>query len=89
MKRDLSGRFGDSAYAMEELIAELGAAFLCADLGLSVQPRKDHAAYVASWLEVLREHKSVIFVAARAADTACRYLHDLSERETVGAACAQ
>jgi antirestriction protein ArdC len=47
--RDLKGRFGDAAHSMEE-IAELGAAFLCADLALTPEPRPDHAAYVASWL---------------------------------------
>lgn len=41
--RDLTGRFGSAAYAMEELVAELGAAFLCADLGIAAGPRPDHA----------------------------------------------
>lgn len=80
LKRDLCGRFGDVSYAMEELVAELGAAFLCADLGLSVQPRKDHAAYVANWLQVLREQKAAIFSASRTATDACRYLSELSQR---------
>lgn len=78
LNRDLSGRFGTSAYAMEELVAELGAAFLCADLGISVQPRRDHAAYVASWLIVLRQQKTAIVSAAGAATTACRYLREIS-----------
>lgn len=78
LNRDLSGRFGTSAYAMEELIAELGAAFLCADLGISVQPRRDHAAYVASWLLVLRRQKTVIITAAGTATSACRYLREIS-----------
>lgn len=51
---DTLGRFGDEAYAREELVAELGAAFVCADLGLTLEPRPDHAAYIASWLRVLR-----------------------------------
>jgi antirestriction protein ArdC len=42
-------RFGDEGYAMEELVAELGSAFLCADLDLTPEVRVDHAAYVASW----------------------------------------
>lgn len=41
--RDLTGRFGSEAYAAEELVAELGAAFLCADLRLASEPRPDHA----------------------------------------------
>jgi antirestriction protein ArdC len=78
LNRDLSGRFGTSAYAMEELIVEFGAAFLCADLGISVHPRRDHAAYVASWLLVLRRHKTAIVTAAGQATTACRYLREIS-----------
>lgn len=85
LKRDLSGRFGSNAYAMEELVAELGAAFLCADLGLSVHPRKDHAAYVASWLNVLRQEKAAIFTAASAATTACRHLGELAANQKTGA----
>jgi len=46
-------RWGDEGYAMEELVAEMGAAFLCADLGLTLEIRDDHAAYIASWLKVL------------------------------------
>ena len=74
LNRDLSGRFGTSAYAIEELVAELGAAFQCADFGISLNPRHDHAAYVQSWLQVLREQKAAIFTAASAATVACRYL---------------
>jgi antirestriction protein ArdC len=47
-------RWGDAGYAAEELVAELGAAFLCADLGITPEPREDHAAYLASWLEVMK-----------------------------------
>ncbi|MBX9845788.1 MAG: ssDNA-binding domain-containing protein [Xanthobacteraceae bacterium] len=49
--RELGKRFGDHAYAREEMIAELGAAFLCASVGITPEPRADHAAYIASWLE--------------------------------------
>lgn len=72
--RDLSGRFGTSAYAMEELVAELGAAFLSAELGVSPQPRTDHAQYIGSWLEVLSSEPKAIFSAASTANEACRYL---------------
>ena len=86
LNRDLSGRFGSEAYAMEELVAELGAAFLCADLGISVHPRRDHAAYVASWLKVLKQQKAAIFTAAGTATAAGRYLGTLaSEASTVAA----
>jgi antirestriction protein ArdC len=72
--RDLSGRFGTEAYAMEELVAELGAAFLCAELGIAVEPRVDHAQYLAHWLEVLKADKRAIFTAASKAGEAVVYL---------------
>lgn len=68
-------RHGDEAYAREELVAELGAAFLCADLGLALEPREDHAAYLASWLEVLRDDRRFIFSAAAHAQRAADFLH--------------
>jgi len=72
--RDLSGRFGTEAYAMEELVAELGAAFLCAELGITVEPRPDHAQYLAHWLSVLKADKRAIFTAASKAAQAAAYL---------------
>jgi len=45
----LTGRFGSAAYAMEECTVELFSAMICADLNLSVEPRPDHARYIASW----------------------------------------
>ena len=63
--RVLGKRFGDAAYAMEELIAELGAAFLCADLGIVDEPRTDHAQYLDHWLTVMKTDKKAIFTAAR------------------------
>jgi antirestriction protein ArdC len=68
-------RWGDAGYAQEELVAELGASFLAADLGLSLEPREDHAAYVADWLTVLRNDRRAIFVAAAHAQRAVDYLH--------------
>src|SRR5207302_1525184 len=52
--------WGNANYAREELVAEVGAAFLCADLGLSLEPRADHAEYIAGWLDVLRNDKRAI-----------------------------
>ncbi len=72
--RDLSGRFGTEAYAMEELVAELGAAFLCAELGIAVEPRADHAQYLAHWLNVLKADKRAIFTAASKAGEAVSFL---------------
>ena len=76
-EREFGKRFGDEAYAMEELVAELGAAFLCADIGISPQPRPDHAAYVDHWLKVLKADKKAIFTAASQATKAADYLAGL------------
>ena len=75
LNRDMKGRFGTEAYAAEELVAELGAAFLCADLGLANEPRPDHAAYVQNWLKVLRNDTRAIFTAASKAQAAADWLH--------------
>lgn len=72
--RDLGKRFGDSAYAREELVAEIGAAFLCADLSITLDPRPDHAAYLANWLAVLKSDKRAIFAAAALAQKAVDWL---------------
>jgi antirestriction protein ArdC len=72
--RQLGKRFGDNAYAAEELIAELGAAFTCAHLGLSTEPRADHAAYIQSWLKVLKADKRAIFTAASKAQQATDWM---------------
>jgi antirestriction protein ArdC len=64
LARDLSGRFGDHAYAAEELIAELGAAFWCAQFGLEQATREDHATYLGDWVAILKAD-------ARAVATAC------------------
>lgn len=78
LDRDLGRkRFGDEGYAREELVAELGAAFLCADLGLTLEDRTDHAAYIQSWLTVLKNDKRAIFSAAALAQKAADYLHGL------------
>jgi antirestriction protein ArdC len=75
--RDQSGRFRSSDYAFEELVAELGATFLCADLGIESEPREDHAGYLASWLKVLRDDKRAIVKAAKLAQAAADHLHAL------------
>jgi antirestriction protein ArdC len=79
-------KWGDDGYAEEELVAELGAAFLCADLELTLQPREDHAAYIASWLTVLHNDKRAIFRAAAHAQRAADYLHALQPPATECAA---
>ena len=84
--RQLGKRFGDNAYAAEELIAELGAAFVCAHLGLSTEPRPDHAQYINSWLRVLKADKRAIFTAASKAQQAADFLIQQSERKAEAAA---
>lgn len=74
LDRGFGERFGDDAYAMEELVAELGAAFLCGDLGVSAEPRADHAAYIDSWLRLLKSDRKAIFTAASAASRAAEFL---------------
>ena len=83
-------KFGDEGYAREELVAELGAAFLCADLGITPDIREDHAAYLGHWLDVLKEDKRAIFSAAAHAQRAADYLAGLvgsssEEREALTA----
>ena len=73
-------RWGDAGYAMEELVAELGSAFLCADLDLTPETREDHAAYIASWLEVLKNDKRAIFSAAAHAQRAADFLAGLQAK---------
>ena len=77
LAREFGLRFGDAAYAFEELVAELSSAFLCADMGISVEPREDHAAYLSSWLQVLKQDKRAIFSAAAHAQKAVDFLHSL------------
>lgn len=70
-------RFGDEAYAQEELVAEIGSAFLCCDLGITPEIREDHAAYLNHWLKVLKQDKRAIFQAAAHAQRAIEFLHGL------------
>lgn len=74
---EFKNSFGSEGYAFEELVAELGAAFLCQSLGVTVTPRQDHAAYIQSWLKVLKNDSRAIFKAAAQAQKAADYLHGL------------
>jgi antirestriction protein ArdC len=80
-------RFGDEGYAREELVAEIGAAFLCCDLGITPEPRDDHAAYLDHWLKVLRDDKRAIFQAAAHAQRAADFLHGLQAGTAPVEAC--
>jgi antirestriction protein ArdC len=78
-------RFGDEGYACEELVAELGAAFLSADLALTPEIRDDHAAYIGSWIKVLKNDKRAIFTAASHAQRAADFLHGLQKPQEAAA----
>ena len=87
LDRDFSAkRFGDSGYAREELVAELGAAFLCAELGITPEVQVFHAAYLGHWLTVLKEDKRAIFSAAAHAQRAADYLGSLQQKQESQAA---
>lgn len=79
--RNFANRFGDEAYAAEELVAELGAAFFCADHLMIHEPRADHANYLANWLRVLKGDKRAIFTAASKAEAAVRFCNDATKED--------
>jgi antirestriction protein ArdC len=70
----------------EQLVAELGSAFLCADLGLRPEVREDHAAYIAKWITLLKDEKRAIFSAAAHVQRAADYLHSLQPQQQRAAA---
>lgn len=74
LDRNLSTRFGASAYAAEELIAELCSAYLCADHGVDGELR--HAGYLGHWLNILKADKRAIFTAASAATKAAAFINE-------------
>ena len=78
LNRDLKNRFGTQAYAAEELVAEMGAAFLCAYLNITGELR--HSGYIGNWLKLLREDDRAIFRAASLASRAADYLRTFSEQ---------
>jgi antirestriction protein ArdC len=83
LDRDFGGhRFGSEGYAVEELVAELGAAFLCSDLELALEPRGDHASYIANWLKLLATDDRAVFTAAAHAQRAAEFIN----RKAVAAA---
>jgi antirestriction protein ArdC len=79
-------QWGDEGYAREELVAELGSAFLCADLGITPEVMPDHASYIANWLTVLKNDKRAIFSAAAHAQKAVDFLHGRSAQREAEAA---
>jgi antirestriction protein ArdC len=82
----MAARFGDAAYAGEELVAELCAAFLCAEWSLDGDLR--HAGYIQSWIELLRDDKRAFFTACSKAQSAADYLRGLALRDQQPATAA-
>ncbi len=72
LDRDLGARFGSDSVAMEEMVAEIGSAFLCADLGIEGNLR--HEGYIAHWLRVLRGDKYAVFKASSLAQKAVEFI---------------
>ncbi len=86
LDRDLTGRFGTFSYSMEEACAELTASFVLADLGLAHEPRPDHAAYLATWMEVLKSDSRAIFTAASKAQQAADWMQAMQASDGQDAA---
>lgn len=84
LNRDMKNRFGDKAYAAEELVAELTSAFLCAEFGLDGDLR--HAGYIGNWIELLRNDKRAFYTAASRAQKAADYLRGLAIAEPLAEA---
>ncbi len=75
LDRDLTGRFGSRSYAAEEACVELAAGFVLADLGIAHHPRPDHAAYISSWLDALKDDPRAVFTAASKAQAIADWMH--------------
>ena len=83
LDRDLRHRFGSRAYSAEELTAEIGAAYLCAEFGFDGDVR--HAGYIATWIDLLRADKRAFFTACSKAQAAADYLRGLALQDRVAA----
>ena len=80
LDRQFGERFGDNAYAFEEIVVEISAAYMCAHLEVACVPRPDHAQYIAHWLTVLKGDNKAIFTAASLASRIVDYLHGLQPK---------
>ena len=81
LNHQLAKRFGDKIYSANELIAEIGSAFLCAELGITQDVRADHAQYLSNWLQLLKDDDRAIFTAAARAAEAVNHLKGLQPPE--------
>ena len=83
LDRNLKTGFGTKNYAKEELVAEMGAAFICGSLGISAEPREDHASYLASWLKILKDDNKAIVQAAAAAQKAADFIFEAADANSI------
>ena len=81
LNRDMPKRFGDKAYCGEELVAEIGSALICAELGITQDVRPDHAQYLTLYLDLMKSDSKAIFTAAAAAARAVEFLQGLQPKE--------
>ncbi len=85
LAREMGGGFGSPQYAREELVAELFSLYIGLFLGIEIEPRKDHAQYLASWMKAIREDKWVFYQQAKLAEKAMKWVLEkagLQETET-------
>lgn len=80
LDREFGKRFGDQAYAFEELVAEMGAAFLCVSCGIPYDTQ--HASYIGDWMKILKDHKRAIFTAAAKAQAAMDFVLKRDQEES-------
>jgi len=81
LNRQFGKRFGDQAYAFEELVAEMGAAFLCVSCGIPYDTQ--HASYIGGWMKILKDNKRAIFTAAAKAQAAMDFVLKTQFEEAV------
>ncbi|MBB5712377.1 ArdC family protein [Sphingomonas xinjiangensis] len=87
LDRTFGKRLGDKAYAVEELVAELSSAMVCAELGLPTELHENHASYIGHWIDVLKADKSAIFLASSKAEQAVTFLRNFgAAREALATA---
>lgn len=80
LDREFGKRFGDNAYCVEELTAELTSAMLCTELGITPTPRADHAQYIGHYLRLMKADSRAVFAAAAKASEACVYLKSFAAK---------
>ena len=81
LDRDQNNSFGTERYAAEELVAELGSTFLAAQFGIEVEPHEEHAAYLASWVRMMKDTPRALYTAAKQAQAAVAFLNEKVEEK--------